>query len=81
MNEKKFTKLGISEALEKGLNDMNIVVPTAIQQEVIPAILKGTDVIARSETGSGKTFAYLLPLFEKIDVALKKTQVIILTPT
>lgn len=81
MNEKKFTELGVSEALEKGLNDMNIIVPTAIQKEVIPAILKGTDVIARSETGSGKTFAYLLPLFEKIDIALKKTQVIILTPT
>lgn len=81
MNEKKFTELGISEALEKGLNDMNIIIPTAIQQEVIPAILKGTDIIARSETGSGKTFAYLLPLFEKIDIALKKTQVIILTPT
>lgn len=75
------TKLGLLPELIQGLSKMNITVPTKIQQEVIPAILEGTDVIGRSETGSGKTFAYLLPLFQKIDLTLKKTQVMILTPT
>ena len=81
MEKKNFVDLGISTALQTGLQKINITTPTAIQQEMIPAILKGIDVIGQSETGSGKTFAYLLPLFQKIDLELKKTQIIILTPT
>lgn len=81
MEKRNFVDLGISTALQAGLQKINITMPTAIQQEIIPAILKGIDVIGQSETGSGKTFAYLLPLFQKIDLELKKTQVIILTPT
>ena len=68
MNEKDFVQLGISSALQKGLNSIGITVPTEIQQQTIPLILKGTDVIGRSETGSGKTFAYLLPLIQNIDL-------------
>lgn len=81
MNEKKFADIGISLQLQCGLQKLNIMTPTQIQQQVIPAILSDADVIGRSETGSGKTFAYLLPLFQKIDLELRKTQVIILTPT
>lgn len=81
MNEKKFADIGISLQLQCGLQKLNIITPTQIQQQVIPAILSDVDVIGRSETGSGKTFAYLLPLFQKIDLELRKTQVIILTPT
>ena len=81
MNEENFVQLGISPALQKGLNSIGITVPTQIQQQAIPPILKGTDVIARSETGSGKTFAYLLPLIQNIDLELRKTQIIVITPT
>ncbi len=81
MEKKNFVDLGISTALQMGLQKINITVPTAIQQEMIPAILQGIDVIGQSETGSGKTFAYLLPLFQKIDLELRKTQILILTPT
>ncbi len=81
MNEKDFVQLGISSALQKGLNSIGITVPTEIQQQTIPLILKGTDVIGRSETGSGKTFAYLLPLIQNIDLELRKTQIIVITPT
>ena len=77
----EMTKLGLLPELTEGLAKINITMPTKIQQQVIPAILKGVDIIGRSETGSGKTFAYLLPLFQKMDLTLKKTQVIILTPT
>lgn len=81
MSEKNFVQLGISPVLQKGLNSMSITVPTEIQQQIIPLILKGTDIIARSETGSGKTFAYLLPLIQNIDLELRKTQIIVITPT
>ncbi len=81
MDEKKFVDIGISLELQNGLQKLNIIQPTQIQQQVIPAILSDADVIGRSETGSGKTFAYLLPLFQKIDLELRKTQIIILTPT
>ena len=58
MEKKNFVDLGISTTLQMGLQKINITVPTAIQQEMIPAILQGIDVIGQSETGSGKTFAY-----------------------
>ena len=47
------TKLGLLSELTEGLAKINITTPTKIQQQVIPAILKGVDVIGRSETGSG----------------------------
>ncbi len=71
MNEKILCNCSISSALQKGLNSIGITVPTEIQQQT-PLILKGTDVIGRSETGSGKTFAYLLPLIQNIDLELRK---------
>lgn len=76
-----FNDLGIRDALVKGLVSQGITNPTEIQQKTIPAILSGKDVIARSQTGSGKTLAYLLPAFEKLDVTLRSTQILILTPT
>ena len=51
MEKKNFVDLGISTALQTGLQKINITTPTAIQREMIPAILKGIDVIGQSETG------------------------------
>ena len=79
--ENKFGKLGLRPALVGALAKQDIENPTEIQEKMIPAILEGRDVIGRSETGSGKTLAYLLPIFEKIDMDVKGTQAIILTPT
>ncbi|MBR6651909.1 MAG: DEAD/DEAH box helicase [Anaerotignum sp.] len=79
--ENKFGKLGLRPALVGALAKQDIENPTEIQEKMIPAILEGKDVIGRSETGSGKTLAYLLPIFEKIDMDVKGTQAIILTPT
>ena len=50
MEKKNFVDLGISTALQTGLQKINITTPTAIQREMIPAILKGIDVIGQSET-------------------------------
>ncbi len=62
MNNSAFTLL--SDSLLKKLSALNITEPTAVQNEVIPRILEKKNVIFQSETGTGKTFAYLLPLIQ-----------------
>lgn len=52
--------------------------PTAIQSDAIPPILEGSDVIAESPTGTGKTLAYLLPILEKVDPSKKDPQALIM---
>ena len=55
--------------------------PTSVQQEVIPEVINGNDVIAKSKTGSGKTLAFLLPLLQGISSKSKETEVLVLSPT
>ncbi|WP_312755486.1 DEAD/DEAH box helicase [Rummeliibacillus suwonensis] len=52
-----------------------------IQNQMIPALLEGKDVVAESPTGTGKTLAYLLPIFQKVDVTKKATQALIVAPS
>ena len=54
---------------------------TPIQEQVIPCVLKGRDVIGISDTGTGKTHAFLIPIFNKIDVTKEKVQAVITAPT
>jgi len=61
--------------------DLNFTELTQIQQEVIPLALKKTDIIGQSQTGSGKTHAFLIPIFEALNEDEQKVQVIITTPT
>ncbi|MCD5325661.1 DEAD/DEAH box helicase [Pontibacillus sp. HN14] len=63
------------------LKEMGITTPTPIQDEVIPLLLEGKDVIAQAQTGSGKTFGFLLPLLERIDVKNPAIQALIVAPT
>ena len=76
-----FVPLGLSPALLSALEKQDITQPTEIQHKLVPELLAGKDVIGRSETGSGKTLAYLLPIFERLDLSVRGTQAIILTPT
>jgi ATP-dependent RNA helicase DeaD len=76
-----FDTLGISTALVAGLTKGGIVVPTGVQTQVIPMALLGKDIIAQSATGTGKTLAFLLPIFERIDTTRRETQAIIIAPT
>jgi len=76
-----FQRLGISSKLEKELNKYGITKPTPIQTEVIPPLLKGQDIIAQAQTGTGKTFAFALPVLEKIQQDVPYTQALILSPT
>lgn len=76
-----FNQLGLDENLVNALKIQGIVEPTAIQDQAIPVLLAGSDVLGQSETGTGKTLAYLLPIFQKIDISKRETQAMILTPT
>lgn len=76
-----FDELNLNPSLISALGKEKITVPTEIQEMVIPKALKNSDLIAQSETGTGKTLAYLLPVFEKVDALKKEMQVIVLVPT
>ncbi len=78
---KGFLDLGLRAELVSGLEKMGITVPTAIQAEMIPYGLDNKDVIGESQTGSGKTLGYLLPIFHRVDTEKKENQAIILAPT
>ncbi|KAL0350467.1 UNVERIFIED_CONTAM: DEAD-box ATP-dependent RNA helicase 16 [Sesamum radiatum] len=84
--EQSFEELGLDSRLVRALSKKSIEKPTPIQRVAIPLILEGKDVVARAKTGSGKTFAYLLPLLQKLfaDSPSKKSSApaaFILVPT
>ena len=77
-----FSELGISDAYIKGLKELNIVDPTAIQKAVIPMLLNTkTDLIGLAQTGTGKTAAFGLPMLNTIDPTIPKVQGLIIAPT
>ncbi|MCK8060425.1 MULTISPECIES: DEAD/DEAH box helicase [unclassified Fusibacter] len=81
MNNQGFETIGAQAPWIEALAKLNISEATPIQAQSFGLVSEGGDLIAQAMTGSGKTFAYLLPLFHKIDVTSKNLQVVILTPT
>ncbi len=76
-----FAQLGLSEAMLKALEQKGYGYPTTIQQEAIPHFLQWKDVIAKAPTGTGKTFAFGIPMIEHIDPACPDIQGLVLAPT
>ena len=76
-----FEKFNISDEIIKALDKENIIEPTPIQEESIPLLLEGYDLIGQAKTGTGKTFAYSIPLLERIDKKSKDILALILCPT
>ena len=76
-----FRELGISENILKVLKMNSIIDPTPVQAESISFIKEGRDVIAEAQTGTGKTLAFLLPIFENISPIIDGVQALIITPT
>ncbi|HEO8419086.1 DEAD/DEAH box helicase [Niallia sp. FSL W8-0635] len=76
-----FTDIGLSSSTIEKLKKQGIKQPTPIQAKVIPPLLKGVDLIAQAQTGTGKTFAFVLPILEKMDTDANHVQTLILTPT
>ncbi len=76
-----FESLGLSEAMLKALEKKGYGYPTTIQAEAIPCFLQWKDVIAKAPTGTGKTFAFGIPMIEHIDAESEDVQGLILAPT
>jgi ATP-dependent RNA helicase DeaD len=76
-----FTDLSLPSELIAALSKQQIADPSPIQIAAIPPLVAGKDAYLRAETGTGKTLAYLLPLFTRIDPAQAATQVVIVAPT
>jgi ATP-dependent RNA helicase DeaD len=76
-----FHDLGLSEDIQKALDELGFEDPTPIQEQAIPQLLGGSDVIGQAQTGTGKTAAFGLPLLQYLDPDSDETQAIVLTPT
>lgn len=80
-----FASLGLSKSLVKTVAEQEFTQPTPIQEEAIPAILKGKDLVGIAQTGSGKTAAYVLPILEvlqkKAPLSNRFARVLVLVPT
>ena len=76
-----FADLGLSENMLKALEKKGYGYPTTIQQEAIPSFMQWKDVIAKAPTGTGKTFAFGIPMIEHVDASCPEVQGLILAPT
>ncbi len=76
-----FKALGIDEKWILKLKNDGVVEPTAVQNLTIGDILEGSDIMAEAQTGTGKTLAFLLPMFQRFDSDNDNIQGLILTPT
>lgn len=81
MTDVTFEDLGLSKPLLDAVNELGYEAPSQIQAIAIPEILAGHDIVGLSETGSGKTAAFVLPALEMVDTDLARPQVLILSPT
>lgn len=81
MNKINFCDLELSKGILEALELLEYTYPTEVQEKVIPLVLSERDVVVKSQTGSGKTAAFGIPLCEKLKIEIKEPQVLILTPT
>jgi ATP-dependent RNA helicase DeaD len=77
----KFSDLGLSQPLLDALEHLGYEEPTPIQEQTIPHLLRGSDVIGQAQTGTGKTAAFGLPMLEQVDPEAEEVQGLVLTPT
>ena len=81
MIERNFEGYNLSEEISRALSVLKYETPTEVQREVIPLALNKQDLVVKSQTGSGKTAAFGIPICEMIEWEEKKPQALILTPT
>jgi ATP-dependent RNA helicase DeaD len=76
-----FAELGLSPEILEAIHDVGYELPSPIQEQAIPPLLEGKDVIGQAQTGSGKTAAFGLPMIEYVDPSEDEVQGLVLTPT
>ncbi|MCC9657258.1 DEAD/DEAH box helicase [Rhodopirellula halodulae] len=79
--EPLFRDLDLRDEVKRAVAEAGYDKPTPIQAEIIPYMLDGRDVLAQSQTGTGKTAAFALPILSRIDMGRRKPQVLVLAPT
>lgn len=80
-DENLFADMNLSDSMKAALDKSGYVTATPIQARTIPLLLEGRDVLGQAQTGTGKTAAFAIPLIERLNVADRATQVLILCPT
>ncbi|MDQ0213898.1 ATP-dependent RNA helicase CshB [Oikeobacillus pervagus] len=81
MEKHRFSQYGFRPFINKGIEALGFYEPTEIQTKMIPLMLKGESSIGQSQTGTGKTHSYILPILEKINPMQKEVQAVITAPT
>ncbi|MCR8645112.1 DEAD/DEAH box helicase [Paenibacillus sp. N1-5-1-14] len=81
MSDQHFTDYKLSDEIVRALDSLGYAQPTEVQREVIPVVLARHDLVVKSQTGSGKTAAFGIPICELVDWDENKPQALILTPT
>ena len=76
-----FREFNFKEYIYQALDEINFKEPTEVQARLIPTILKGKSVVGQSQTGSGKTHTFLLPIFQNLNVQKDEVQAVITTPS
>ncbi len=76
-----FDDFGLIAPVLAAVREIGYEVPSPIQLEAIPSLLAGRDLIGQAQTGTGKTAAFALPLLSRLDLSLRKPQILVLTPT
>lgn len=77
----QFTDFNLKPEIMTALDELKFKTPTAVQARLIPTVLKGRSVVGQSQTGSGKTHTFLLPIFNELQPNLEQVQAVITTPS
>ena len=76
-----FTELPVLQTTKDAIESLGLVETTSIQHLAIPRMLEGKDIIGQAQTGTGKTFAFAIPILEKIDTKDTNIQALVICPT
>jgi len=76
-----FQELGVSEAISTALDTQNIRIPTSVQEKILPLALEGKDLFVESETGTGKTLGFLVPMVQTLKPSRGPLQGLVISPT
>ncbi|MGE8206224.1 DEAD/DEAH box helicase [Heyndrickxia sp. NPDC080065] len=81
MKQNKFSIFHFKPYIEQAIHELGFYEPTEIQKKMIPNILRGESAVGQSQTGTGKTHAYLLPILQSVNPELNEVQAVITAPT